>query len=102
MSAVTGSSAYRVLDRGAPRRAADPLVAQIAARLQQTLTATSPHGATGRLAGSWEVVHGRAPAVYIVQNLTPYGRYVEYGTRHMPARPMIGRALAQARAQVGR
>lgn len=91
---------YQVTNPKAPFLAADPKIRRIANAIRQTVEAESPRD-TGLYAGSWEVTRVR-PATYWVSNRTPYGRYVEYGTRHMRARPVLGRVVAAVRAQVGR
>jgi hypothetical protein len=40
------------------------------------------------------VVAGADPATSVVVNTAPYARYVEHGTRNMPAEAPLGRAIA--------
>jgi HK97 gp10 family phage protein len=100
MSAVSGSSEYRVLDSTLPRQATDAVVARVANGIRDAVMSQQPHR-TGALAGGWHVTRLN-PSVYLVANDVPYGRYVEYGTRSMPARPVFGQVIAQVRAQVSR
>lgn len=93
---------YRVIDRTAPRKAADPGIGDIADAICQQAAATTPHGDTGDLARGWHVIEGRETAVRLVVNDVPYARYVEYGTVNMAAEPMLGPAVAAARAGVSR
>ena len=97
MSAVTGSSEYRVLDPTAPRRAADPIVRKVTQQLTDAITASTPVE-TGKLRAGWHMVKN-SDSNWVIANDVPYARYVEYGTRHMAARPMMGRNLANAKAR---
>lgn len=89
-------SAYRVLNRGAPRLAAERGIEQIANRVRDDLVARTPRR-TGKLAAGWRVQKGRAPAVYLVVNEVPYARAREFG-----GRPFMGPVIAQWRSQLGR
>jgi hypothetical protein len=93
---MAGAS-FRVTDRRAPRRAADPHVAAVSARVVADIQAGTPVQ-TGRLRSGWRVVPGRVPAVRLLVNDVPYARFVEYGTRTRPATPAAGRALARWRS----
>jgi len=87
---------FRVIDRHAPRKAVDPDIREITERIAQDASADAPR-LTGRLAASYRVARGVAPAVYLVTTDVEYAKYVEYGTRNMAARAPMGRALAHAR-----
>jgi HK97 gp10 family phage protein len=45
-------------------------------------------------------VRGNTVVGYVGTNVT-YGPFVEFGTRYMPARPFLGRALEKARRKYG-
>jgi len=87
-------SRYKITHPQAPRLAADPLIAELASRIRDQVAARTPHGATGQLAAGWQITKGRAPALYIIHNPTPYAAYVEYGTANMPAEPSLGPVVA--------
>lgn len=89
-------STFRVIDHLAPRRAVDPNIHEIAQRIADDASSNAPR-LTGRLAESYHVVRGKAPAIYLVDTDVEYARYVEFGTRFMKARAPMGRALARAR-----
>jgi hypothetical protein len=74
----------------------DPNIREITQRVADDAGADAPR-LTGRLAGSYRVEHGRELAVYLVTTDVEYARFVEYGTRNMPAQAPLGRALAAAR-----
>jgi hypothetical protein len=88
-------SEFRVIDRQAPAKAADPQVRRVAEQVMRSAQSRTPR-ATGRLANSWRVVKDR-DGRYLIQNIAPYAGYVEYGTSRMPARAMLGQALQSAR-----
>ena len=46
---------------------------------------------TGRLANSWRVSVG--DRIMVISNPTPYAGFVEYGTRKMAARNMLGKSV---------
>ena len=94
MSAST--STYRVINRGAPRAAAQRGIEQIANRIRDDLVANTPRD-TGRLAAGWRVQPGRAPAVYLVVNSVPYARPREFN-----GRPYMGPVIARWRSLLGR
>jgi hypothetical protein len=87
---------FRVTDRTAPRRAADPGIAREAEAIRAETARNTPRR-TGRLASGWRVTRGRVTGVYVVENDVPYARFVEYGTRRRPATPALGVALARRR-----
>jgi len=89
-------STFRVLDRLAPRKAVDENIREAAQKVADDASSNAPR-LTGRLAGSYHVVKGRVPAVYLVDTEVEYARYVEFGTRNMKARAPMGRALAAQR-----
>lgn len=89
-------STYRIIDRTAPRQAADRAIEQIANRIRDDLAARTPR-VTGRLAAGWRVVHGRAPGAYLIVNDVPYARPREFG-----GRPFMGPVIASWRSQLGR
>lgn len=98
---ASGGSTYQVLNRQAPKMAADGIVRGIAEQIRGAVAAQSPRGRTGRYADGWRVRKLKA-GVYQVFNEVPYGRYVEYGTRYVPARPVFGRVVSNVRARVSR
>jgi Bacteriophage HK97-gp10, putative tail-component len=99
---VSGTaSVYQVLDRSQPKQAADGIVRGIAEQLRGAVSAESPRGRTGTYAGGWRVERIKA-GIYRVFNETPYGKYIEYGTRYVPARPAFGRSISNIRARVSR
>lgn len=89
---------YRVTDRLAPRKAADAGITAITEDMARQAAAITPHGATGELAQGWRVEHGRHYAVSLLINDVPYVKFVEYGTKNMPAEPMAGPVIAAHRA----
>jgi hypothetical protein len=99
--ASSGGSTYQVLNRQAPKMAADGIVAGIANQVRDAVAAQSPRGKTGRYAAGWRVQKLK-PGVYQVSNEVPYGRFIEYGTRYVPARPVFGRIISGVRARVSR
>jgi hypothetical protein len=99
--ANSGLSTYQVLNRQAPKQAADGIVAGIANQVRDAVASQSPRGRTGSYASGWRVEKLKA-GVYRVINEVPYGRFIEYGTRYVPARPVFGRTIANVRARVSR
>lgn len=71
-------------------------IAEIAGRVASDAAANTPHR-TGAMARGWHTVPGQDPGTTLVVNTVPHARYVEYGTRHMPARAPLGRAAAAGR-----
>ncbi len=98
--AAVGGSRFVVTDPTAPRREADPGVGKVAQGVAQTAAGRAPKR-TGRLAAGWRTVK-QGPSSYIVTNDVPYAKYVEFGTKNMPARPMLAPAVMAARASYGR
>lgn len=98
---ASGLSTYRVINRSAPKQAADAIVAGIANQIRDAVAGQSPRGETGAYAAGWQVEHLKA-GVYRVFNNVPYGKYVEYGTRYVQARPVFGRVISSVRARVSR
>jgi hypothetical protein len=90
---------YTVLDRRAPRRAADAGLARIAAQVAADAASATPVD-TGRLRRAWRVQRA-VPGVRLVRNDTPYGRFVEYGTRRRRASAPLGRTVARWRNRTG-
>jgi len=92
---------YRILDARAPYKAVDRGIAAIAERLRAEVAARTPRD-TGTMAGNWQVTTVRGmKGIRAVRNPTEYARFVEYGTRHMRARPEFGRAIARWRNRGG-
>ena len=99
------ASVYQVLDRTQPKQAADGIVRAIAEQLRSAVTTQSPRGhlmdPEGRFADGWRMERIK-PGIYRVFNEVPHGKYIEYGTRHMPARPVFGRNISLIRSRVSR
>jgi len=93
---MTGRSSFKVTDPGAPRRVADRGIGDIADQVADDVRARTPV-LTGALQAGWHVAHNDRHGEREVINEVPYARHVEYGTRNMPAEPMIGPVLAEAR-----
>lgn len=87
---------YRVTHPHAPEEAVDKKMAQRVSRMLATVKARTPYD-TGRLASGWKMVK-RKDAEYVIENDVPYAGYVEHGTNHTPAHPMIGPVIQAARA----
>jgi bacteriophage HK97-gp10 putative tail-component len=87
---------FEILDPGAPAREAGPMVAERAGQIADAARANTPV-LSGAMAGGWTVEPGRAPGAYVITNPVRYAKYVEFGTRKMPARSPLGRAAAGAR-----
>ena len=94
---MTGRSVFKVTDPGAPRRVADRGIGDIADRVCDDVRQRTPV-LTGELAAGWQVSETGRQGERTVTNAVEYARYVEYGTVNMPAEPMIGPVLAEARA----
>jgi hypothetical protein len=91
---VASGVRFEVTDPLAPRKACGENVAEIAATIRTQAAANTPRD-TGRMAASWETRPGYSdPATTVVINTAPHARYVEYGTRKMPAKAPLGRAMA--------
>lgn len=97
---MAGSVTFRVTSKMAARRAAAPIVRQIALQLRADAAAATPRD-SGILAANWQLLPGDDPGTWFVQNPTPYARYVEYGTKHRNADPFFGRVIARYRARYG-
>ena len=95
---MTARATFKVTNREAPRRAADPYIEHVAEGMRDELVNRSPRD-TGRYASAWQVLPGRGPGIRLVANATPYARFVEFGTIHEPARPVFGQVLAETRAR---
>jgi HK97 gp10 family phage protein len=95
---MASSSTFRVTQPEARRLVVERNIHEIAEQLAADAEANTPHE-TGRLAASYRVEPGREPGTSLVVNDAPYARFVEYGTRYMPAQAPLGRALAEARAR---
>lgn len=89
---------YQVRDREQPRKVVDAAVRSLAQQLMDAIAAEQPKR-TGQLAGGWRMEHGRAPATYLLVNAVRYARYVEFGTVHMAAQPVVGCNMARYRAR---
>jgi hypothetical protein len=87
---------FKVTDRTAPRRAADPGIQREAEAIRSEAAANTPRD-TGRLAAGWRVTRGRVTGAWVLSNEVEYAPFVEYGTRTRPAAAMLGRALARRR-----
>lgn len=85
---------FEVTNPRAPRYAVQGNVAEIAAKIAAAASAGSPHR-TGALAAGFRTAPGYSdPGTTVVIASSPYFHYVEYGTRHMAAHAMLGRAMA--------
>jgi hypothetical protein len=91
-----GNVTFTVWQRQAIRQLVDPGIGDIAAQIARQTAAESPRD-TGLYARSWTVTKGRFPAVRFVSNPVPYGRFVEFGTKHRRANPAFGRTIARWR-----
>lgn len=91
---------YKVTNRGALGEAVNPIVGQAARDIAAGGGGGSPSGPTGRLRGGWRI-DGPTRGGALVYNEAAHGRYQEYGTRHVRAQAMMGRAVARARARYG-
>lgn len=61
-----------------------------------------PHVRTGALRNSVTHEVGDFEEIARIGTNLPYGRHLELGTKHMPARPWLRRAFAETRAAVAR
>jgi hypothetical protein len=93
---MAGEARFTVTNARARRLVIQPEIKTIAEQLAADAAARTPRD-TGKLAGGWRVSQGRDPGTSLVQNDTPYGIYVEYGTARRRAAAMLGAALAAAR-----
>lgn len=93
------SVTFRITDSAELERAVSPLMARVAAEITADAAARSRVD-TGRMRRGWQSkASGRG--YYSVLNGTPYVSYHEFGTRKMSAQPMLGPAVAAARARYG-
>lgn len=97
---MTGKATFKVTHPEAAFRAADPGIGDRAEAIAAGAAARTPHGETGALAAGW-AAEPRETGSRLVVNRVPYARFVEYGTRYVPARPMLGPVLAAHRAGSG-
>jgi hypothetical protein len=96
-------SELRDIDLRAPRLAVDSGIRKVAEDLAREAASRSPVGDTGNLRDGWQAEPARSiPGKYVVTNPVYYSRFVEYGTKRMRARPMIGPVLARYRARGAR
>jgi HK97 gp10 family phage protein len=93
---MAGRAVFTVTHPEAPAIAADPGIGAVAARIADDARSRTPVE-TGRLAAGWQVVQAGRPGERDVINAVPYARFVEYGTKNMPAEPMLGPAAARYR-----
>ena len=93
---MASGATFTVTDARARRYAVQKDIADIAGRIAADARANTPVQ-TGRMAAGWRTVPGRDPGTTLVVNDVPYSVYVEHGTKNMPARAPLGRALAAAR-----
>lgn len=96
---AAGRAVFTVTHPDAPRREADPGVADICAQIAADAQQRTPID-TGALAAGWQVVAGPGPGMRDVINPVPYARFVEYGTATRAAAPMLGPAAARYRGGV--
>jgi hypothetical protein len=89
---------YKVIAPGAPRKAADAGIGQVAEQLRAAAVLATPRK-TGLLARSWYIQTGYVPAIRFVKNPVPYARFVEYGSKRRRANPFFGRTIAQFAAR---
>jgi hypothetical protein len=94
------ASVFTVTSRLVLAEAVNPIVGRVANEIARAASGGSPRD-TGALAGGWQV-KGPVRGGALVFNDTPHARYQEYGTRHIRARGMFGRAVASARGSYGR
>jgi hypothetical protein len=91
---ANGGAHFEVTNPKAPRYCVQGNVAEIAARVAAAASAGSPRR-TGALAGGFSTAPGyNDPGTTVVIASSPYFSYMEYGTRHVRAFAMLGRAMA--------
>jgi hypothetical protein len=95
---VAGDAVFRVTNPGALRQVVTPMTEFVAQQLMAAAIAMTPLE-TGALRGGWRVVPGRVRGAYLVENATPYGKYVEFGTSDNPAVHMLGIAAGMMRGR---
>jgi hypothetical protein len=94
---------YFVTDPRAPRKVIDADIQKLAEEIARFLRVVTPRGATGTLERGWYVTTDKVPpgwGVRVVRNDTPYAKYVEYGTSHNRAQPVLGRTIASYRRRL--
>jgi HK97 gp10 family phage protein len=91
---ITGTT-FRILNPDAPRQVCDADIADVANRLLLEAQNRSPYD-SGTLSDGYKV-EKLADAVYRVYNEVYYARFVEFGTKDMPAQPAFGQAITAAR-----
>jgi len=85
---------FEVTNPRAPRYCVQGNVAEIAAKVAAAASAGTPRR-TGALASAFRTAPGYSdPGTTVVIVSSAYFHYVEYGTRHMAAHAMLGRAMA--------
>jgi N-formylglutamate amidohydrolase len=91
---ANGGAHFEVTNPRAPRYAVQADIAAKAEAIAAAASGGSPVR-TGQLAGGFSTRPGYSdPGTTVVTIQVPYFRFVEYGTRHMAARAMLGRAMA--------
>lgn len=98
---MSALAVFKVTNAMAARLAVSPGIKTLAGSIMSEAAEKSPRGPTGDMAGGWRLTQGLDPATTFVSNAVPHASYVEYGTRNMPARPVLGPILAHWRSQVG-
>jgi hypothetical protein len=93
---VASDAKFTVTNREAPRLAVQHDIRALADQIAEEAAADTPVQ-TGRLAAGYHVEQGDDPATSIITNEVPYARFVEYGTKYMPAEAPLGRAVARHR-----
>lgn len=98
---MAGDVTYTVLNSSARRHAVAPMMAAIAAEIAGAAAAGTPR-LSGALGGSYSVKPGRDPGTTLVESSgVGWGKYIEYGTRHIRAYAPLGRAFAGAKGRYG-
>lgn len=92
------SAHFRVEDPQAPRRAVDPWFKATADAIMRDARSATPVR-TGNLRAGWRTVKAGRNASYRVVNDVYYSVYVEFGTRYMAPRGMLGQAVARNRGR---
>lgn len=91
-------SAFRWTNIEALREAPDVYMRIVAREVAADARSFAPVD-TGRLRNSIEV--GGRDGYLVVFSTVEYAAYQEFGTRHLPARGFMAKALAKARARYG-
>ena len=97
---VSKGCTYQVVNPKVVYQELDPAIARLAEAIRSAAAAQVPRD-HGDYSSSWVTERVR-PATYWVRSTSPHARFVEYGTRSMPARPVFGRIIAQVRSSAGR